>query len=69
MSMHTKNIKPGDRITYKRPDGAYKSRTVYNVGDNYVTVMYGGGEVKVPRHHITSVVNQDRIERRGKNLW
>ena len=56
MTIRAANIRPGDRIAYKRAEGNYKTRTVYAVGDNYVTVMISGDEIKVPEHRITSHV-------------
>lgn len=53
MSISISKIRPGDRVTFPF-NGKHKTRTVHAVGDNYVTTMLAGGEVKVPVHRITS---------------
>lgn len=59
MGIQLSEIRVGDRVTFKRL-GAYKTRGVAAVGDNYVTVLMAAGEIKVPEHLITSVVSRTR---------
>ena len=67
MSIKANTIKPGDLVTHKIK-GAYRSRSVHKVGDNYVTVLVSGGEIKIPEHQITSHTRRDNNTLHGKNF-